>query len=53
MVRWWTAKDAKEKNFWTYLAILKLAPSTVLRLGSKEKKKKKDFQRVFDNPLAK
>ena len=43
MVRRWATK---EKNFCTYLAILKAAP------GKKQKQKKKiDFEKIFDKPI--
>ena len=47
MVRWWTAK----KNFWTYLAVLNLAPGTFWDWVQKQKTNL-DFQRIFDNLLA-
>ena len=46
MVSWWTAKG---KNFWTYFSILKVALYTFFQ----KQKLNLDFQRIFDNPLAK
>ena len=46
MVSWWTTK---EKNFWTYFSILKVALGTFFQ----KQKLNLDFQRIFDNPLAK
>ena len=49
MVMSWTTK---EKNFWTYLAILKMVPGTFWDWAQKTKTNL-DFQRIFDNLVAK